>query len=119
MSDKKNGEKSNPSEVQPLSRKEAIKEMVAQIERIGTGQSAMYYIREKCLGEVLEDFAVVELDLKHSNEKKQRYILSTEKPVDGKPSGHREKVADSVKASNIASWLVDKNAVPVNGAGAE
>ena len=96
------GEPSKPK-AKELSPKEII---INQIEQIGPGQSLTYQ-----LGEYLMDrFAIVDLNPGYPG-KGRKYIVSSDKMADGKPTGKKSRNWDTNKPKDIANWILGKDGV--------
>ena len=99
-SSKAKAEVQKPQKVKELSPKEIV---TNQIEQLGPGQSFSYRLHETWGGGLV----IVELNPEYP-EKGQRYILSTDKIVDGKPAGKRSHLWDSDKPKEVAGWIADR-----------
>lgn len=76
-----------------------------QIEQLGPGQSLSYKLPEAFGG----DLAVIERNPWYPAEKRQRkYIMSTDKIVDGKPTGKKSLLFGLDNPRFIAGWVVDR-----------
>ena len=89
--------------VKQLSPKEII---INQIEQIGPVQSLTYQLAEY----LMDRFAIVELNPEYPG-KGRKYIVSSDRMVDGKPAGKKGRIWDSNKAKDIASWVLEKKGV--------
>ena len=101
-----------PQKAKKLSPKEI---MINQIEQLGPGQNLTYRLAE-FLWEGFGGFIVVELNPQYP-QKGRRYIVSTDKIVDGKPAGQKTRLWDSNKPKDVASWILEKNGVLFTPAG--
>jgi len=90
-----------PKKVKKLSPREIIGN---QIEQLGLGQSLSYRLPETYGG----GLAVVELNPEYPG-KGKKYVLKTDKIVEGKPAGKRSRLWDSDKPKDIAGWILDRN----------
>ena len=81
--------------------------LVKQIEQLGPEQSISYRLPETFGGGLV----VVELNPQYPK-KGRKYILNTEKIVDGKPAGRRSHLWDSNKTGDIARWILDRMGEP-------
>jgi len=90
-----------PQKAKKLSPKEII---IDRIEQLGPEESVSYRLPEVRGGEL----AVVELNPQYP-EKGNKYLLSLEKIVDGKPAGTRSRLWDSNKPKNLAGWILDRS----------
>lgn len=90
-----------PQKVEKLSPKEIIGN---QIEQLGPGQSLSYKVPEVWGG----DFITVELNPQYPG-KGKKYVLGTDKIVEGKPAGKRSRMWDSDKPKDIAGWIVERD----------
>jgi len=95
--------------VKQLSPKEII---INQIEQIGPVQSLTYQLAEY----LMDRFAIVELNPEYPG-KGRKYIVSSDRMVDGKPAGQKTRLWDSSKPKDVASWILEKNGVLFTPAG--
>jgi len=93
--------KRKPAAAGKLSQKDII---ASQVEQLGLGQSLSYRLPKAFGGEL----AVIELNPRYPEGKQKKYILSTEKIADGKPTGQRSRLWDSDKPKELAGWVIDK-----------
>ncbi len=77
--------------------------VTGRIEQLGPGQSINYQLSEFYGG----DLAIVELNPDYPR-KGKKYILSTQKMVDGKPVGKISRFWESNKPQDLAGWIVDR-----------
>jgi len=92
--------KKKPAAGGKLSQKDII---ANQIEQLGPGQSLNYRLPEGRGGGLV----IVEMNPRYPEGKQKKYILSTEKIEDGKPTGQRSRLWDSDKPKDIARWVID------------
>ena len=94
----------------PKAKKLSPKEiMINQIEQLSPGQSLTYQLAER-LWAGFAGFIIVELNPQYP-QKGRRYIISTDKIVDGKPAGQKKRSWDSDKAKQVASWILEYQGV--------
>jgi hypothetical protein len=97
-------EKAKPQKSEKKEKKLSPKDIVAgRIEQLGPGQSISYQLSEFYGG----DLAIVELNPDYPR-KGQKYILSTQKMVDGKPMEKISCFWESNKPQDLAGWIVDR-----------
>jgi hypothetical protein len=83
-----------------------IKRIVNEVEQLTPGQLLIYKVPEY-LGIMGSVFLTAELNPSFSG-KGKKYILSTDKLVDGKPSGQKARFIESNKPVEYANWVVDR-----------
>ena len=87
---------------QPKAKELSPKEiMINQIEQLSPGQSISYRLPEIRGG----GLAVVELNPQYPK-KGKKFIVSTDKIVEGKPAGKRLRLFDSDKPKDLAGWIL-------------
>jgi len=92
-------------QLKPKAKKLSPRKIIEErIKQLAPGQSISYRLLETFGG----GLAVVELNPQYPTEGRM-YILSTEKIVDGKPTGKRNRLWDSDKPRDIAGWILDRN----------
>jgi hypothetical protein len=103
------GNKEEPKE-KKLSAKEIkeqnIKRIISEVGQLTPGQVLIYKVPEY-LGIMGAVFLTIELNPSLPG-KGKKYILSTDKMADGKPSGQRARSFDSNKPAEYANWVVDR-----------
>ena len=75
-------------------------EIISHIEGLSTGESVSYRLSEVYCGQV----AVAEFNTAYPWSG-NKYVLSMQALVDGKPVGGKERVLDSNEAKDMATWL--------------
>lgn len=93
--------KKKPAAGRELSQKDII---ANQIERLGLGQSLSYKLSENCGG----GLAVIELNPRYPEKRQRKYILSTDKIVDGEPAGKKYLLFGHDNPKVLAGWVVDR-----------
>jgi len=91
------GEELSPTEAQ-------VNIIASQIEQLGPGQSLSYKLPESFGGELV----VIELNPRYPD-KERKYILSTDKIVDGEPAGKKSLLFGHDKPRVLARWVVDRD----------
>jgi hypothetical protein len=103
------GNKEEPKE-KKLSAKEIkeqnIKRIISEVEQLTPEQVLIYKVPEylSIMGSVL---LTAELNPSFPG-KGKKYILSTDKMADGKPSGEKTRFIESNKPAEYANWVVDR-----------
>lgn len=82
-----------------------------QIEQLSPGESLTYRVGETFGG----DLAIVDLNPQYPDKGEKKYRMSTEKLVDGKPSGKRKPLWYYDNSKMLASWFIERHGVPFNG----
>jgi|GEM_PF-690097 len=100
--EKKTGEQ-KPEEVRRIGPKET---MINQIEQLPKGERLVYKLSE-IYWTGLGGFAIVELNPQYPG-KGKKYVVSTDKIEDGKPSGRAARLWETNKAKDAAEWILDK-----------
>jgi|WetSurMetagenome_2_1015567.scaffolds.fasta_scaffold189888_2 hypothetical protein len=87
-------------------KEENIKRIVSEVEQITPGQLLVYKVPEY-LGIMGAVFLIIELNYSYPG-KGKKYVVSTDKMADGKPSGQRVRSFESNKPVEYANWVVDR-----------
>ena len=87
-------------------KEQKIKGIISQVEQLTPGEGLIYQTPEY-LGINGAVFLIIELNPSFPGEGK-KYIFSTDKIVDGRPSGQRAKWFESDKPAEYASWVLDR-----------
>jgi hypothetical protein len=82
------------------------KRIISEVEQLSPGQVLIYRVPEY-LGIMGAVFLAIELNPLFPG-KGKKYVLSTDKMVDGKPSGQRARSLESNKPVEYARWVVDR-----------
>jgi len=80
-----------------------------QIETMGPGEKLTYQLA-KVYWTGLGGFAIVERNSGHPGHGK-KFVVYTDKSIDGKPGGRPGRLWASNKAKDVALWVVDKGGV--------
>ncbi len=98
--------KKKQDEAKPKGGKLSPKDIIAnQIEQLGAGQSLSYRLPEAFGGYLM----VVELNPDYpAKGKGQKYIVSRDEIVEGKPAGERTLLFDENKPKEIAGAILDR-----------
>lgn len=108
MSEKKKQTETKATESKPQKKLPPKEIIMNQVEQLGPGQSLTYQLG-KYLWEGFAAFAIVELNPEYpAKGKGKKYILSTDKIVEGKPAGKRARFWDADKPKDIAGWLLER-----------
>lgn len=83
--------------------------LINQIEQLASDQIICYKLGETYGG----DLVITELSTSYP-EKGQKYIISLDKVVDGKPAGNKRRLWQSNKPRDIANWIYARAGVPFN-----
>lgn len=101
-------------EAEKLSPKDIVRQ---QVEQLKAGQTLIYQLGKIWGVAVKDELAVIELNPEYPKPKMGlKFILSTEKLVDGKPAGERTRLSDSNKPKDLASWVADREGKLFTGA---
>lgn len=96
--------KKKPEEKKELSPKEVkINQVAAQVEQLSPEGSLVYKLPEFYWAG-FAGFCIVE----QNPDKGKKYVMSTDRIVDGKPAGRKSRVWASDKPKDVAGWIVDK-----------
>ena len=89
---------------EPKAKKLSPKEIMSnQIEQLSPGQTLSYRLPETYGGGLV----IVELNPQYPK-KGRKYVLSTEKLVDGKPAGERCHFLDYDKPKDLSNWVLER-----------
>lgn len=92
------------SKVKQLHPRQIVENRITEeVEKLAPGETLIYKLPE-LFWSGYAAFLIVELNPSYP-EKGKKYLLSTDKIVDGKPAGQKSNAGDSNKARDAAEWI--------------
>jgi len=82
--------------------------MTGEIERLSAGQSLRY----KMPVVYGDDLTVIQANPDYPQKAKKKYLLGSERVIDGKASGKISYIWDSDKAKDLAKWVTERLGEP-------